>query len=742
MRSYIRLLMAGVTSTMTFAAGPASGQAKPEEGEFAGIESVIVTAQKRDEDSQKVPITIKTLDASALQSQQIDNVADLSQAVPGFTIQRTTGLAIPFLRGMGLSSSGPWQEVPVSTYVDGVYVVNAAINQGMLNNLERVEVIKGPQGTLFGRNATGGVISYVTKDPTQASQLDVNWGYGNYDTWTGNLYGSTGLTETLAADIAFAAEDQRDGWGTNLYTGEDAHTGHNISARSKWVWEPSDALKATWISDYSEISPPEAGNASARNVYDFVTAGARHVGGFYDTYFPGESYNRYKIYGTSVNLQFDMSWASLVSISAYRASSSRQNGPDSFEIPFLANTPAVGQIAGLRTTNLGRLFNRTWTQEFQVISPPSSKIRWVGGVFILRDSSGNDIRNDTRTVLPVGVVNQRAFTEQNTESYSGFAEATLPVFSDSTRLTLGARYTSDHRSVEGYAEVNTVANPNVYTLRPGTRAADNPVPSKTWSKPTYKASLEHDLSEDKLAYFTFSTGFQSAFYTITNDANRPPLEPTTLNAYEFGLKSYFFDRKVRVNAAGFLYDLKNVVVSAYANGSQNQRNAATSRIRGLDFDLTYQPVRDLTFNAGLQLLDPKYTSYPNAIVYVPTGNVYTIAEQNVAGAQMQWTEKVMATASATYDIPSAVGEFSLSGAMTYHSGIHYDTQGLLNQPSFSLVSASIGWTSLNERWDMRLWGKNLTDEKYVGVLQSAPMVMKYTPGEPLTYGVRVGYHFN
>lgn len=264
---------------MALSAGTAFSQAQTGATEFRGLETVIVTAQKRDEDSQKVPITIKTLDSSALERQQIENVTDLSQAVPGLTIQRNAGLALPYLRGMGLSSSGPWQEAPVSTYLDGVYVVTPSVNQGVLNNLDRVEVIKGPQGTLFGRNATGGVISYVTKDPTQATQLNVNWGYGNYNTWTGNLYGSTGLTETLAADIAFTAEDQRDGWGTNRYTGEDEHTASSISGRSKWVWEPTDALKATWITDYSEMSPPEVGNASARDVYDFVAAGPRHVGG-------------------------------------------------------------------------------------------------------------------------------------------------------------------------------------------------------------------------------------------------------------------------------------------------------------------------------------------------------------------------------------------------------------------------------------------------------------------------------
>jgi iron complex outermembrane receptor protein len=742
MRRCAELLIVGVTTTIVMGQEPAMGQAQTDDS-FEGLETVVVTSQKRSEDAQRVPLSVAVLDSKMLAVQGIENVSDLANAVPGFSIQKVSGASYPFLRGLGLQSSGPWQEAPVSTYIDGVYYVNPTINQTLLNNLERVEVIKGPQGTLFGRNATGGVVSYVTKEPSHTPSLDVSMGFGSYSTYSTSLYGTTGITENLAADIAIAAEDQQEGWGKNLFDGTDAHKAYKYALRSKWVWTPGENTKLTWIADYGRATSAEAGNGSVRGVYPFITAGPQHVGGFYDIYTLNEAANRSTQYGVSMNAQFDMSWAQFLSITAIRRAPGIVEGPDPFDVPLVASAPGLGQIPALRTSNWGESFNRTTTQEFQLMSPATSTIRWVGGVFMLWDASGFSEKNDRRVLAAGPTLNNRSHTRQDTESYSAFAEATFPVIGDTTRVTGGVRYTSDHRSVEGFGTANTLANPNVYTLRPGTTDADNPVPSKTWRKPTYKLSLEQDLADDVLAYFTFSTGFQSAFYTITNDANRPPLEPTTLDAYEVGLKSYFLDNRVRLNVSAFQYDLDNVVVSAFANGSQNQRNAAESRIRGVDLDMSVRPIRDLTITAAVGYLEPIYTKYPNAIVYVPlaNGTGYTIAAGDVSGEQLQWSEKLMGTATATYRIPTTIGDFLLSGTAAYHSGTHYDTQDLNTQPSYNLFNASIGWESVSGTTAVKVWGQNLGDEEYVAAFQTGTTVMKYTPAEPRTYGVRFGYHW-
>jgi iron complex outermembrane receptor protein len=288
MSRYVEMVVAAVASTLAFALAPAMAQEKQGEG----IDTVVITSAKRSEESQKVALTVRALDENMLKEQQVNTVTDLAQVVPGFQIQKISGTSYPFLRGLGLQASGPWQEVPVSSYVDGVYLVDsAAINNSILNNLQRVEVIKGPQGTLFGRNALGGVVSYITKDPSHVPSLDMSFGYGNYDTRSASLYGTTGITDTLAANISFAGEDQRQGWGTNLYTGNPVHTAYKYSLRSKVVWTPNDATKITLSGDWGRSISAETGSGTSNGVFPFIVAGPKQVGGFYDVYNPSDPFN-------------------------------------------------------------------------------------------------------------------------------------------------------------------------------------------------------------------------------------------------------------------------------------------------------------------------------------------------------------------------------------------------------------------------------------------------------------------
>ncbi len=329
---------------------------------------------------------------------------------------------------------------------------------------------------------------------------------------------------------------------------------------------------------------------------------------------------------------------------------------------------------------------------------------------------------------------------QKTQSYSGFAQATAPLFWN-TRLTAGIRYTSDHRSVYGYSEQNTVANQNVYKVIPGTTAADNPVPEHTWAKPTYKLALEHDITDEILGYASFSTGFESAYYSISSSAGVRPLEPVTVDAYEVGVKADLFNRLVRVNAALFRSNLDNVVVTHVLDGRQVTTNAASSVVQGVDLDLAVRPMQNLTITAAMEYLDPHFTSFPGALVYTPAANgLYALIPADGKGQQLQDSEKFSASATAAYEIPSSIGDFTLVGELSHHSGMHYDTQDLNTLPSYTLVNASVGLTLPNDQWDFKLWGKNLSNEKY-GTIFPGTGVMQYNPKAPRTYGIRVGYHW-
>ncbi len=204
--------------------------------------------------------------------------------------------------------------------------MNPGIGGVVLNNISRIEVAKGPQGTLFGRNAVAGVISYVTKEPEQTPHGDFQLGYGNYGTTIGSLYYTTGITDNLAANIAITGTDQSQGWGRNLFTGEDANTSYDYSARSKWVLTLSDSTKFTLIGDYGR-SDPQTSYIAVRGVYPFITTGVVHVGSYYDTYTATDSYRDAIQYGVSLKAEHDFGWADFLSISAYRKDLTNRNGP-------------------------------------------------------------------------------------------------------------------------------------------------------------------------------------------------------------------------------------------------------------------------------------------------------------------------------------------------------------------------------------------------------------------------------
>ena len=197
----------------------ANTSAANEAGETSGVQDIIVTATRRSANLQTVPLSVVAIQANTLSTQGLKTIADLPRMVPGLTTTRGSSSTNLYLRGVGSSSSGFNNESPVASYIDGFYLPNTASTLFSFNNIERVEVLKGPQGTLYGRNATGGLVNVITRDPAQQAHVDGSVGYANYNTLSLNLYASVPLSDTLSAGVAVTHTDQKDGWGRNIVTG-------------------------------------------------------------------------------------------------------------------------------------------------------------------------------------------------------------------------------------------------------------------------------------------------------------------------------------------------------------------------------------------------------------------------------------------------------------------------------------------------------------------------------------------
>ncbi len=738
-------LMAGAAFAAMAGAcsGPAAAQTSAAPG--AEIEEVVVTAQRREESGQSVPIAIAAFSETALQRQSVRSAEDLAVLTPGLSFNRAgSGSGTPFLRGVGSNVTTPGSEAAVSTYVDNVYVGSQYASIYSFNNIASIEIDKGPQGTLFGRNATGGVIQITTKDPTQERQGRLRLGYGNYQTIEGNLYVTGGVTDTLAADLAIFYRNQQDGWGANIATGKDVFYAENFSVRSKWVWSPSEDTKATLVlsasDDFNQLGTSRsipAGQAfrppgPSGNPGPILNTNP----GFYNVSLDWESYAKTKQGAASLKVWHDWGPVEGVTITSYRKA--EVHGP----------IDSDGSAAAWRYLDTYPA-TETFTQELQLMSSAdeASRLKWIVGGFYYRDKATvNPFMQLGYGSAPIAPVEIRAY--QTTTSFSVYAQGTYDL-TDDTRLTVGLRETADFRETAGTRTVLT----NPPTVTTVTTQPGSTIPSARkadYSRPTWKLALDHDLAEGVMVYASYSRGFKAGVFN-TVSLNTDPVEPEVIDAYELGLKSDWFDRRLRVNAAAYYYDYSNLQLNQYVNGFYILNNAAKAEIKGLDIEITGRPIADLQLQLSGTFLDPKYTSYPGGQGYAPvpitsvnpSGGMggFTQTPTDLSGKQMILTPKTTLNASAFYTWRLDQGDITANILASYRSRVFFDPQNGATQPAYTTINASLGWTSPGGVWEARVFGANLTDEKaYVSITRSTTGDGAI-PGAPRTFGVGIERRF-
>lgn len=691
------------------------------------LEEVTVVAQRRSESLQEVPISIAAITGATLDSYGIDNsVLDLQLVTPGLqTTQVVSGFA-PRIRAIGSSDSTPGNESSVSVYLDGVYLPGPASGLVSLSNIDRVEVLKGPQGTLFGRNTTGGVIHVITKDPSQETTGNLDVTVGNYDKTVFSGYATTGLSENVAADIAGRWEEQSDGWGNNNYDGKDAYTIKNKTARSKVLITPGERTRILLEGDYYEYN-----NHGAPFRLEVSS-------GYYDYNTDLNSVMDGDVWGASAKIEHDFDFATLVSISAYRD----LNQSTTMDIDL---GPTFFQHANFNS------YGKSFSQELQLISPDSSELNWIVGLFYFDRKTAFDPGQQTGQVLqfisptdPIDLF--EIYNEQKTNSYAAYAQATYP-WTQNTNLTLGIRYTQDEQELHSYTQVYPTSGDPPFVRSPTETDHQNA------DKPTYRAVIDHHFTPDIMAYVSFNTGFKSGYYNISGFPVGSA-DPEYLDAYEIGLKSEFFDSRLRLNAAAYYYDFTDFQSNYILQGQAVAINAGNATIKGLEMDLYAVPLANWNIRMGFNWMPTaKYDKFdpcpgPQNPPYVfPPGS----ASYDCSGSRMLNAPKWDVTVGTDYTIPTSVGDFNLSVAYNYMSEFPWDANfgivpgyntELFEEPSHSLVNLQAKWTSPSESYSAAVWWKNVTDEEYlVNGNQSSGSGEVGMPGAPETYGVTLGYQF-
>ena len=708
---------------------------KPCEAQSTSIDNsgelIIVTAQRRPERPEDVPISLTVKSGEELDRTQATDMADLGKVVPSLVMTRTSVFTQPFIRGVG-KRSNLGVENGVATYVDGVYLASPISALLDLRGMERIEVLNGPQGTLFGRNATGGVIQVITRDPgpNEPAELMLHAGTDKY--FRADAYATAG-SGRLGGNIAISLS-RNGGYGTNISTGdtEQGKIDHSLVARTKLIWRPSLSLKLTLAADYQDIEQ----DFSLLPVDGFPAVGHPADHGFRGTEQDTPNLSHFRYGGVSFKAESDIGRVTFMSLSAFRRMDADWSlDLDAGPLPLFSATPEVEQ--------------NQYSQEFQLRSSESSRIRWVAGLYFINI----DERYDPTTShydgsfsgLLGGRIRQTLFSSGDASSYAAYGQGTFPI-GRATSLTLGFRYTIEDRSVKANGE-RLFDNPPFVRPLPGLPLlTDAPLRnSDKFRELTWRASIDRHFTDELMGYLSVSRGFQSGGWNLQTPQN-PAFAPERLNDLEAGLKFADPTHRFRADANIFYYDYSDLQVSALTPIGQATTNAANAEIYGLELQFDGRLGRQTDISFGAQLLQASFKDFPNATCTnfsAAIGLPYLPTTCDVTGNRLPFAPKFKFNFGVSHEFSlGSAGSLELSANFAYNSGFFAEPDNIVQQQAFATVDLSVEWRAGRRGPSVRLWAINLTDADYYSALATVQTAgVLHHPAAPRRFGVSMGYVF-
>ena len=716
----------------------------PEQSDAAGLSDIIVTGSRTGAASvQRVPIAITAFSADRLDGSQVLNIKDLVQLTPSLNVAQVTASAVVYMRGIGSSNVFGGSDPSVTTQLDGVYIARAFGQFQDFVDVERLEVLRGPQGTLYGRNAIGGTINIISRKPDDELTGKAQVSYGNYDAFTGQFFVAGPLVEGKVQASLAGSYVRRDDYFDNVVAGRPGTQHANRGGlRGQLRIVAADNVELITRADWSKGN--ERFDSYDHLLVQYRPAGANPtplansiVGDFHRVALNSPQFNRTKFWGLAQEVNVDLSSSlTLKSLTAYRRSS--------YDLRVDSDgTELLGAEAGQAETS------RQFSQEFN-LTYNSDRFNGVLGLFYFHDRTSTDLfaNNYASPSLPAAAAFRIATTPDSiTSSVAAFAQGTFKLTPE-LGITAGIRYTRDKKRIEqnfnriSFATgASTPGFPFVFDL------------SRSFDAFTPKVGVDYQVTPDILAYASVTRGFKSGGTSIfANTVADLSFEPETIWAYEGGLKSELLDRRLRVNLSFFRYDYKDLQVqSLVAPGVVAIRNAADARITGGEVEITAKPVRALTLTANYALLDAEYRAFgnasvPNQLVPFVTGDSrFNAATRtyNASGNRLNAAPKGQLSGSATLNVDLAGGNVFLRGEYYYQSRVFYDASNapIFSQRPYDLVNASVGWTSADRDWTLQVIGKNLADKQYLITIAANGLVPAGLAGAPRTVAVQLTKNF-
>jgi iron complex outermembrane receptor protein len=693
-------------------------EALAEPGDNA-VTDIVVMARKRAESIQTVPVSITAVGVAQIERNNIVRLSDVASFSPNVTLSSPTisptNIA-PFIRGIGSRSNDPSQDVPIAISIDGVYLSQIAGALVDVFDVQQIEILRGPQGTLQGRNSPGGAINMTTRRPTQELSARGEISYGSYNELhvRGAVSGAI-VPDKLAVRLSLF-HNNGGGYLKSLTTGQKFGGQKASGGRIGVLFTPTEAVSLYLTGDYVHdqspmpaLRPVPLNQAFPRQGIPLVCSRFGYCSP-YPQYRNGATFvpdGNSKNGGFASNLDIDLGTAKLTSVTGYRSVSEHTYADiDALPAPILSLDDRS-------------LFAKTFSQEFRISSDNDSRLEYVAGAYYLRSRF--------RVAEPV-TFNGTTSTgrrRQVAKSYALFGQATYHI-TDKLSASAGLRQTWDHKTLDS---------------RPAGIVVPRHFKNK-WDNLSFEGGLEYKVDRNSLVYFRFAEAYRSGGINagIAAISTIDAYNPETVKSYEIGEKTEFFDRRLVLNISAFQSDYKSLQETVTITPSfRPVRNAASARIRGVELESVARFIPNLTVSTAVGYLDPKYKKF---LADLGTGVV-----TDNSFLTFPYTAKWTASVRSDYVIPLSgdKGDVTLGLDVNYRSQANYSsvTQTQVGlQKKYALLNGAITYASANGKYKLSVYGKNLTDKYYINTADTGNGLYAWNiVGAPRTFGIRLSAEY-
>lgn len=700
--------MAGIAQS-----APAAGKGAEPAAEPA-TERIEVTAQRRAERPVDVPISVVSIGQEELEKKRIDSIFDLGKSVTSLRFEGQAPSFQPTLRGVGTLVQGGGVDASVAVYVDGVYLPNTFGMNFDLPNVKSVQVLKGPQGTLFGRNATGGAILITTQEPNFESTARLKASYSRFNDLRLNGYVSRPLNEDIAAGISVNYRTSP-GYSKNLATGSDDDTRVKMFNLRPDIRFSSGDLSLRLIYEHNYAFDTSALGLVNVDGYSVASSlGARVGRKFGEFYSDGKPINRNESDSATAIAEWDLGGKrSLKSVTNYRTDSN-----------LFVSDGDVSALPLLEVTSLSKF--KTFSQEF-TLSGKSTRLDWVAGAYYFNSNA-----SEPGTIVKQGGVSTVIKSSRiKTDAAAAFADATWQA-ADAVFVTGGLRYSTERKNL---------------SLLPFGQPPELK-DQREWSGLSPRAVVRYQLARSDNVYASFSKGFKSGAF-----AGFPPnlVEPERVKAYEAGFKhsSPLFD----LNAALFLYDYRDFQVTTFDFTTNQGKtvNAAKQRNAGLEVDMAFRPTAAWRINLAAAYLDAKFKSFANATKQVQASvpiapgvsvpGAWISVPQDASNTVTPRSPKWSGNASTSYDFALGAGKLQLSANVAMSSGFYNMMNEQFREPGYAELGMNASYMPADGSWRGDVFVTNLTNHLRRQQYQGGPVGTYAIFLPPRVVGASISYSF-